>query len=312
MNIAKPLKAKKLRNKNKNTVVDYVFLVILAVIGLLMIYPLWWVVMTSVSEPVWLSTNVVKFLPLKFDLNAYKFILGESKLWQAYGNSIYYAALSTIISVAVCSMYAYPLTIPEVKGKKFFNLLIVIPMFFSGGMIPLYMQVANLGLLNTVWALVLPGAVSTYYIILFRTQFKSIPMELRESARIDGASELRIFWNIILPLSKVIFLIICLYCIVGSWNSFTPPLLYLNDDTKMPLSIYLRNLVVTNTTDSAELSWSAGNSYYQTIAAQGGGIGMRVAIKMGTIVVSVIPIMMIYPFIQRHFVKGVMLGSVKG
>lgn len=268
--------------------------------------------MTSLSEPVWLSKNVVKLFPLKIDITAYKFIFGDSKLWQAYGNSVLYAALSTIVSVAVCSMYAYPLTIPEIRGKKFWNTLILIPMFFSGGMIPLYIQVANLGLLNTAWALVLPGAVSTYYIILFRTQFKSILMELRESARIDGASEFRIFWNLVLPLSKVIFMIIALYCIVGSWNSFTPPLLYLNDDTKMPLSIYLRNLVVTNTTDTAELSLSAGNTYYQQIAAQGGGIGMRIAIKMGTIVVSVIPIMMIYPFIQKHFVKGILLGSVKG
>lgn len=268
--------------------------------------------MTSISNPVWLSSNSVKIFPEEFDFSAYSFIFSESKLWRSYYNSIIYAVGSTVVTVVTCSLYAYPLTVPDFKGKTFFNLLIVIPMFFSGGMIPGYMQIANLGMLNTIWAMILPGAVSTYYIILLRTQFKSIPLELREAARIDGASELRMFLTIIIPLSKVIFLIIALYSIVGSWNSFTGPLLYLSDDSKMPLAIYLRNLIITNTTDTSELTMGSGNSYYQAIAAQGGGLGMRTAIKMGTIVVSILPIMIIYPFIQKYFVKGVMLGSVKG
>ncbi|MEG0911108.1 MAG: carbohydrate ABC transporter permease [Ruthenibacterium sp.] len=298
--------------KSKLGAVDYLLAAILLFIGVVMLYPLWWVLMTSMSDPVWLSTNTVKVFPGKFSFDAYKFILSEGKLWQSYANSILYALGATAVTLLVCSLYAYPMTLAHFKGKKFFNTMLIIPMFFSGGMIPMYMQISRLGMLNSIWSMILPGAISAYYVILFRTNMKSIPAELRESAIIDGASEWRVYWNIILPLSKVIFFIIALYCIVGSWNSFTQPLLYLSDQSKMPLAIYLRNLIVSNTVDTTELTMSAGSSYYQTIASQGGGIGMRIAIKMGTIVVSVLPIMMIYPFIQKYFVKGVMLGSVKG
>lgn len=291
---------------------DWILAAVLLVIGLATLYPLWWVLMTSVSDPVWLSTHTVGLFPGKWSVDAYKFILSESKLWVSYFNSIVYAIGSTIITLFVCSLFAYPLTLEQFKGKKFFNTLMLIPMFFTGGIIPTYLLIANLKMLDTIWAMILPGAFATYYVILFRTNMKGIPPELRESAIVDGASEFRVYWNIILPLSKVIFLIIALYCIVGSWNSFTPPLLYLSDEAKMPLSIYLRDLIVTNSTDTTELTMSSGSAYYQTIASQGGGIGMRIAIKMGTIIVSVVPIMMIYPFIQKYFVKGVMLGSVKG
>ena len=291
---------------------DWILGIVLLVIGLATLYPLWWVLMTSLSDPVWLSTHTVGLLPGKFSIDAYQFILSESKLWVSYLNSIINAIGSTIVTLFVCSLFAYPLTLEQFKGKKFFNTLMLIPMFFTGGIIPTYLLIANLKMLDTIWAMILPGAFATYYVILFRTNMKGIPPELRESAIVDGASEFRVYWNIILPLSKVIFLIIALYCIVGSWNSFTPPLLYLSDEAKMPLSIYLRDLIVTNSTDTTELTMSGGSAYYQTIASQGGGIGMRIAIKMGTIIVSVVPIMMIYPFIQKYFVKGVMLGSVKG
>lgn len=298
--------------RNKASAVDWILGAVLLLVGLVMLYPLWWVVMTSLSEPVWLSSHTVKLLPEKFSLDAYTFIFAEPKLWRSYLNSIIYALGSTVVTLLVCSMYAYPLTLDNFRGKKLFNVLILIPMFISGGMIPTYLQIANLKMLDTIWAMILPGAMSTYYVILFRTNFRQIPAELRESAVIDGATEFRVYWSIILPLAKVIFLIIALYCIVDSWNSFMAPLLYLSDQTKMPLAIYLRDLIVTSGTDTSELTMAGGSGYYQTIASQGGGIGMRIAIKMGTIVVSILPIMCIYPFIQKYFVKGVMLGSVKG
>lgn len=298
--------------RNKASAVDWLLGAVLLLVGLVMLYPLWWVVMTSLSEPVWLSSHTVKLLPEKFSLDAYTFIFAEPKLWRSYLNSIIYALGSTVVTLLVCSMYAYPLTLDNFRGKKLFNVLILIPIFISGGMIPTYLQIANLKMLDTIWAMILPGAMSTYYVILFRTNFRQIPAELRESAVIDGATEFRVYWSIILPLAKVIFLIIALYCIVDSWNSFMAPLLYLSDQTKMPLAIYLRDLIVTSGTDTSELTMAGGSGYYQTIASQGGGIGMRIAIKMGTIVVSILPIMCIYPFIQKYFVKGVMLGSVKG
>ncbi|MBS4208674.1 carbohydrate ABC transporter permease [Bacillus sp. FJAT-50079] len=298
------------RKKVKVSLTEYVLAAFLLLLGLFMLYPLWWVLMTSLADPVWLSTNTVVLWPGKFGIDAYRFILSEGKLWTSYLNSAIYALGSTVVTLIVCSLYAYPFTLPKFKGKLFFNLLLIIPMFFSGGMIPTYMQIANLGMLDTVWSMMLPGAISAYYVILIRTYMKGIPMELRESAIIDGASDFKIYWLIVLPLSKVILLIIALFSIVDSWNSFTPPLLYLSDDAKMPLSIYLRNLLITNTMDTSELTM--GTSYYQAIASAGGGIGMRIAMKMGTIIVSILPIMLIYPLIQKHFVKGVMLGSVKG
>lgn len=285
--------------RNKVSAVDWILGAVLLLVGLIMLYPLWWVVMTSLSEPVWLSSHTVKLLPEKFSLDAYTFIFAEPKLWRSYLNSIIYALGSTVVTLLVCSMYAYPLTLDNFRGKKLFNILILIPMFISGGMIPTYLQIANLKLLDTIWAMILPGAMSTYYVILFRTNFRQIPAELRESAVIDGATEFRVYWSIILPLAKVIFLIIALYCIVDSWNSFMAPLLYLSDQTKMPLAIYLRDLIVTSGTDTSELTMAGGSGYYQTIASQGGGIGMRIAIKMGTIVVSILPIMCIYPFMRR-------------
>lgn len=298
--------------RNKASAADWILGAVLLLVGLVMLYPLWWVVMTSLSEPVWLSSHTVKLFPEKCSLDAYTFIFAEPKLWRSYLNSIIYALGSTVVTLLVCSMYAYPLTLDNFRGKKIFNIFILIPMFISGGMIPTYLQIANLHMLDTIWAMILPGAMSTYYVILFRTNFRQIPAELRESAVIDGATEFRVYWSIILPLAKVIFLIIALYCIVDSWNSFMAPLLYLSDQTKMPLAIYLRDLIVTSGTDTSELTMAGGSGYYQTIASQGGGIGMRIAIKMGTIVVSILPIMCIYPFIQKYFVKGVMLGSVKG
>lgn len=285
--------------RNKVSAVDWILGAVLLLVGLIMLYPLWWVVMTSLSEPVWLSSHTVKLLPEKFSLDAYTFIFAEPKLWRSYLNSIIYALGSTVVTLLVCSMYAYPLTLDNFRGKKLFNILILIPMFISGGMIPTYLQIANLKLLDTIWAMILPGAMSTYYVILFRTNFRQIPAELRESAVIDGATEFRVYWSIILPLAKVIFLIIALYCIVDSWNSFMAPLLYLSDQTEMPLAIYLRDLIVTSGTDASELTMAGGSGYYQTIASQGGGIGMRIAIKMGTIVVSILPIMCIYPFMRR-------------
>lgn len=300
-------------NKRKACLADAVIAVILGVIGFMMVYPLWWVFMTSVADPVWLSSHTVTLLPGKFNGIAYKFILSESKLWIAYLNSTIYALGSMSVTLFVCALFAYPLSLPRFKGKQFYNILLLIPMFFSGGMIPMYMQIMRLGLIDTAWSMILPGAISAYYVILIRTQMKSIPQELRESALIDGASDWKVFFRIVVPLSKVIFLIIALYAIVGSWNSFTPPLLYLSEQSRQPLSIYLRSLIVTGTTDTSELTWGGGSAaFYQAIASKGGGIGIRIAIKMGTIVVTVLPIMMIYPFIQKHFIKGVMLGSVKG
>lgn len=297
----------------KQTLADRIFFgvlyTIMTCISVLLLYPLLWVVMTSLADPVWLSSHQVLLVPSKFSLDAYQFILSDSKLWTSYGYSVYYTAVTLICTLFFCTLLAYPLSLPQFKARKVIGVFILLPMFLSGGMIPEFTIISRYGLLDTVWALALPASASTLYVILMRGNFSQISGELREAALIDGASEFQIFYRIVLPLSKVILVIISLYAIVDSWNNFTSPLLYITEDAKSPLAIYLRSLIITNKTDTLA---SAGAAFYQSIAAEGGALGMRTAIKMGTIVVSVLPIMCIYPFIQKYFVKGIMLGSVKG
>lgn len=301
------------RKKLKSiTPFDYTTIFLLCLLGFFTLYPFWWIFATSIAEPVWLSTHSVSFFPSKTSFVAYSYILGESKLWNSMLNSFIYAFFSTIVTTLTCSLFAYPLTLPGFKLRKFLNIFILIPIFVSAGMIPVYLNMLNLGLVGSRLSLIIPSAMSTTYIILFRTNFKSLGGDLREAALIDGANELQIFFKIIIPVAKVMFLIIAMYAFVGSWNSFMPPLLYLNDDRKMPLAIYLRDLLISQTMDTQELTLSTGGEFYRTIASKGGGIGMRLAIKNGVIIVSSLPIIMIYPFIQRYFVQGVMVGSVKG
>lgn len=283
--------------------------VVMTVFTIILLYPLWWVVMTSLADPVWLSSHQVLLFPGNFSLDAYQFILSDSKLWTSYGYSVYYTSVTLLCTLFFCTLLAYPLSLPHFKARRVLGAFVLLPMFFSGGMIPEFTTISRYGLLDTVWALALPASASTLYVILLRGNFSQISGELCEAALIDGASEFQIFYRIVLPLSKVILVIISLYAIVDSWNNFTGPLLYITDDAKSPLAIYLRSLIITNKTDTLA---SAGAAFYQTIAAEGGALGMRTAIKMGTIVVSVLPIMCIYPFIQKYFVKGIMLGSVKG
>ena len=286
---------------------------VLTLLCFVMIYPIWWVVTTSLADPVWLSSNVVTILPGAFSTDAYRYILSNTQIWTSYGNSVFYAAVTWALTLVVECLVAYPLSLKTFKPRRFLNAFILIPMFFSGGLIPEYMLITNLlHLQNTVFALALPTAFSTLYIILLRTNFASIPQELREAAVVDGAGDMRIFLQIVLPLSKVILSIISLYVLVDSWNNYVSPMLYISDVTKKPLILYLQDLLVTRATDTMEMTISQGWGVYQAIASKGGALGLRTAIKMGTIVVSVLPVMAVYPFIQRYFISGVMSGAVKG
>lgn len=286
---------------------------VLLVVSFVMIYPIWWVVMSSLADPVWLSSNTVKLLPGAFSLSAYSYILSNTQIWTSYGNSVFYAAVTWAITLVVECLIAYPLSLKLFKPRRFLNAFVLIPMFFSGGLIPEYMLITNiLHLQDSVLALALPTAFSTLYIILLRTNFASVPQELREAALMDGAGEFRIFVQIVLPLSKVILSIISLYVLVDSWNNYVSPMLYISDVSKKPLILYLQDLLVTRSTDSMEMTISQGWGVYQSIASRGGALGLRTAIKMGTIVVSVLPIMAVYPFIQRYFVSGAMAGALKG
>ena len=194
---------------------------IMTCISVLLLYPLLWVVMTSLADPVWLSSHQVLLWPGEFSLDAYQFILSDSKLWTSYAYSVFYTAVTLVCTLFFCTFLAYPLSLPQFKARKAIGVFVLLPMFLSGGMIPEFTTISRYGLLDTVWALALPASASTLYVILMRGNFSQISGELREAALIDGASEFQIFYRIVLPLAKVILVIISLYAIVDSWNNFT-------------------------------------------------------------------------------------------
>ena len=220
-------------------------------------------------------------------------------------NSIIYTVSGTVLSIALTLLAAYPLSRDDFRGKKFFTILFVFTMMFNGGLIPTYLLVKNLNLTDTMWAVILPTAVSAYNMIVARTFFKqSIPKEMLEAAEIDGCTDFRFFWKIVLPLSAPIVAVLCLWVAVGLWNSYFNPMIYINSESKYPLQLVLRKILLMSqvdfTTASVDPEKLAKNQYLSEM------------LKYGTIVISSLPLMIIYPFVQKYFVKGVMIGSVKG
>jgi putative aldouronate transport system permease protein len=231
----------------------------------------------------------------------YKLVLGDSQIWVAYKNTLIYTVLGTLISLVVTSTGAYALSRSDMALRKSFTLLIVVTMFFSGGMIPTFLVVRSLNLVDTVWGMVLPGAVSTWNLILMRTFFSGIPKELEESGRIDGLNDIGIFIRIIVPLSKASFATIALFYAVGMWNNFIYPLLYLRSPDLFPLQVLLRNLVLAGSASSGDVTSIGGDNMV-----------IEESLKYATIMVSTLPILIVYPFVQKYFVKGAMIGAVKG
>lgn len=279
------------------TIVVYILLVIFC---LLIIIPLLHIISGSFSDPMKLLRGEVGLLPKGFTTSMYQKVLHDSEIWQGYKNTIIYTVVGTLISVVLTACGAYPLSRKDFYGGNVFMLLFSFTMFFNGGMIPTYLLVKSLGLLNTMWALVLPGAVSTYNMIIMRTFFQtSIPGELAESASLDGCNDLGIFFRIVIPLSAPIFAVMVLFYGVAQWNSWFPALLYISDRSLYPLQMVLREVLIQS--DVSNMAGSTGD-----VEVIGDGL------KYATMVVSTLPIMCLYPFLQKYFVKGVMIGAVKG
>lgn len=276
---------------------------ILLMLGVMVItiYPFLYVASVSISDQYAVFANQVTFYPIGFDLTAYEHVFKDSRIWSGYGNTIKYAVLGTTINLIFTSLTAYALSKKSLTWRKPISIAIVFTMMFNGGMIPLYLIVKNLHLIDTFWAIILPGAISTWNLMVMRTFFEGIPESLAESAYLDGASEITVFLRIILPLSKPIFLTIGLFYAVQHWNSFFNALMFLNTPTKYPLQIILRNIIIGG-----------------EVAMKGGDVGehrdvvVSLSIKTATIMVATLPILCIYPFVQKHFVKGAMIGSIKG
>lgn len=275
---------------------------ILVGLALITLYPCWYILMASVSDPVELyKGSSLLFLPRKFGLYSYQSVFENASLWIGYRNTIFYVVAGTFVSVSLTVSAAFCATRKDLIGKNIIMMLILFTMYFSGGMIPTYLVVKNLHILNTPWAMILPSAVNTYNLIITMSYFKTIPDSLEEAAIIDGASPFRVFIQIMIPLAVPIIAVISLYYAVAIWNDYIQALLYITDPKLKPLQMVLRGILMQEGA-AAE----AGNVAASDTAAYAANI------RYATIVVSTIPILCVYPFIQRYFIKGVMIGAVKG
>lgn len=274
---------------------------ILLCIVVVTLYPFWYMAAISLSKDIYVMRGEVTLLPKGFNLDMYKFVLKDPRILSGYYNTLIYTIVGTVISLLITSLGAYALSKRELPLFKSFTLLIIFTMFFNGGMIPTFLVVKSYGLMDTLWGMVLPAAVSTWNLIIMRTFFSGIPIELEESGKIDGLTDLGIFFKIVMPLSTAVFATIGLFYAVAMWNNFMLPLLYLRDPDLFPLQVILRNIVLVGQFNSADATSIGGD---QVIVEE--------SLKYATIMVATLPILAVYPFLQKYFVKGVMVGAIKG
>ncbi|KIL40408.1 sugar ABC transporter permease [Gordoniibacillus kamchatkensis] len=289
---------KKRRNKVQFSVFDLLLTVVLVLVAAVTVYPVIYVVAISFSDTASIVQNKVFLLPKGFNLNAYKAVLQDVRVPRAYLNTILYTTLGTAINLLMSAVAAYPLSRPNFFGRKFFLVAIVLTMFLNGGIIPTYLIVQKLHLIDTVWALVLPNAIWTIELLILKNFYESMSGSLRESAVIDGASEYRILLQIVIPLAKPALASIGLFYFMGHWNSFFLPMIYLNDPHLYPLQVVLKDMLISDQARETALMDKAA------LTPQ--------AMKNATIFLSMVPVLMVYPFAQKYFAKGIMLGSEKG
>lgn len=292
----------------KDPIQDRLFLfisyILLSLFLVLVLYPLIYVISSSFSAPSAVMTGKVWLFPVDFSIEGYQAVFKNKQIFTGYGNTILYTVSATALGVALTVMAAFPLSRRDFYGRSVFMGFITFTMLFSGGMVPTYLVIKDLGLLGTRGSIILPLAVSAYNIIIARTFFTTtIPDELREAADLDGCSDIGFVWRIVLPLSKAIIAVLVLFYAVYHWNSYMPALLYLRKKELFPLQIILRNILIMNQYSAEMLS-----DVQSEIAAQ----GMEALLKYSLIVVGSLPILALYPFIQKYFVQGVMIGSIKG
>jgi putative aldouronate transport system permease protein len=278
----------------------YVFLFVILTIVL---YPLIYVVSSSFSSPLAVSSGRVWLWPVDFSLRGYQVAFSNPQIITGYANSLYYTIFGTLISVTLTVLLAYPLSRRTLFGRNTIMILIVFTMIFYGGLIPTYLVVKNLGMLNTRWALLIPQALAAWQVIIARTFFQvNIPDELAEAAELDGCSDLRFLWSVVLPLSKPILAVLVLMYAVGQWNAYFDALLYLKSVDLYPLQLVLRSILILNTFASGSMEASDMIERQQ----------LADLLKYSLIVVGSLPVLLIYPFAQRYFVRGMLIGSVKG
>lgn len=302
------MKTKPVKRCREDVIFDTVIFILLTLILFIVAYPLYWVIISSFSDPTAVSAGKVLLRPIGFTLKGYAEVFKNSQVMRGFFNSIVITVVGVCVNLAVTLPTAYALSRDNFSGKKPITVFYMITMFFGGGMIPTYLVVKNMHLLNTIWALVLPGCLSVYNMIVARTFFKSnISEELYEAGEIDGCTQSRFFFQIALPLSKAIIAIMVLYYGVGHWNSYFSALLYISDQDKYPLQLVLRNILITNQTALSQTATTAAARAALQEQQQ-----LIDVMKYSLIIISSVPVLIMYPLVQKHFVKGVMIGSVKG
>ncbi len=291
-------------NEGSKTV-DIVLIFLTALICLITLYPMYYVFIMSVSDPREVMAKSVFLYPKGFQLNSYLMLFRNKDMWIAYMNTIIYVVTTTALMIVTCGLGAYPLTVKNLWGRKWIVRYLLVPMYFSGGLIPTFLMMSKIGLYNNRLAIIIPGAVSIWNIILVRTFFQGLPEALRESAFIDGATNLQVLFKIYLPLSKPILAVISIYTIVGVWNSWFSAMVYLPTTQYHPLQMYLQRVLVQQSVDLSELNSTEMKQAIQKIHS-----GMQ--LKYSIIIFTTLPIIFTYPFFQKYFIKGVMIGSLKG
>lgn len=269
---------------------------------LVVVIPLLYIVVASFMDPSVLLSRGISLRVSDWTLDGYRKILSNPAMIRGFGNAVLYSSAFALITVTVSIFAGYALSDDRLKGRGWFMTLFLITLFFGGGLVPTYLLVKNLGLLDTVWAVIIPGAVNVWNIILSRTFFKGVPRELREAADVDGASEASIFFRIVLPLSKPIIFVLILYAFVGQWNSYFDAMIYLDNPNLHPLQLVLRSILIQNQVDPGMISDQLAMAEMKRLSE---------IIKYAAIVISSLPLVIMYPFFQKYFEKGVMVGSLK-
>ncbi|MBT1162027.1 MULTISPECIES: carbohydrate ABC transporter permease [Bifidobacterium] len=294
--------------RQKQTVSDWIVNIVIAVLMvaviLAILYPLWFIIIASISDPKLVATGKVLLLPRGVQMGGYQRIFEDARIWSGYRNTIIYSFVGTALNMAVTLPMAFGLSRREFKPRRVILFLLTFTMFFSGGLIPSYLLYKQVGLLDSMWVFILPGALSVWNLIIARSFFEtSIPEDLHDAAQIDGLGYFGYFWKIVLPLSSAIIAVIALYYFVGHWNDYFTGLIYIRTTNKQPLQVVLQSILLSN--QSAQNTATFGDTAQQArqVADQ---------IKYGVIIVSTLPLLILYPFLQKYFNKGVMIGAVKG
>ncbi|NLM09612.1 MAG: carbohydrate ABC transporter permease [Clostridiaceae bacterium] len=292
-----------MKKANLYSVMFDVFInIILAMVVVVTLYPFLHVVSVSLSDPYAVMQNKVNFYPVGFNLNAYKSVLSNPYIWISYKNTIVYTVVGTAVNLVLTTAMAYSLSKKYLFGRKFFSIFTTFTLFFNGGIIPNYIIISKLGLIDSMWALILPIAIGTWNLMVMRNYFEGLPSEIEESAAIDGCNPVQVLVKIVLPVSKPIFATMTLFYAVWHWNTYFSPLLYLNDKEKYPLQIFMQQILITGETSFANT----------VVGIEDTNLLISNTVKYATIMVAILPIIMVYPFLQKYFIKGVLIGSVKG